>query len=112
MLLQRAAVVLHGLPHSAIPASRSPLGIAGCRVDGVAMIWEIESTEWHMSPADHDRTVAKAAAFVTRGALYLRAEPRMLRLDPAGVIRTLQDAHRHAANRPRPPLTAIRRTAG
>lgn len=88
------------------------LGIADCWVDGVAMIWEIESTEWHMSPADHDRTVAKAAAFAARGALYVPTKPRMLRLDPAGVIRTLQDAYRHAANRPRPPLTAIRRPAG
>jgi hypothetical protein len=84
------------------------LGTADCWVDDVALIWEIESSEWHMSPADHDRSVAKAARFAARGALYVPTKPRMLRLDEAEVIQTLRDAYGHARNRPRPPLRALR----
>ncbi len=50
------------------------LGIADCWLDDVAMVWEIESTEWHLSPEDHDRTVERAAAFTAAGAIYTAIE--------------------------------------
>ncbi len=88
------------------------LGVADCWVDDVALVWEIESSEWHMSPADHDRSVARAARFASRGALLVPTKPRSLRLDPAGVVQTLRDAYGHAATRPRPSLHAIPQSAG
>lgn len=83
------------------------LGIADCWFDDVTMLWEIDSTEWHLSPADHDRTVAKAARFVAGGAVQVPTKPSSLWRDERSVITTLVSAYRHAAARPRPPLRAV-----
>jgi hypothetical protein len=84
------------------------LGIADCWVDDVAMVWEIESSEWHLSPADHEYTVRRAAQFTAAGALYVASKPKMVLKDRPGVAATLQAVYVQAANRPRPALTATR----
>jgi hypothetical protein len=84
------------------------LGIADCWLDDVAMVWEIESSEWHFSPADHDYTVRRAAHFTAAGALYVASKPKMVLNDRAVVIATLLAVHAQAASRPRPPLVASR----
>ncbi|MHA6617012.1 hypothetical protein [Pseudonocardia sp. DLS-67] len=83
------------------------LGVADCWLDEVAMVWEIESTEWHLSPEDHDRTVERAARFTAAGAVYTASKPRKIRTDPADVARILRATHAQAAARPRPPLRAV-----
>lgn len=84
------------------------LGVADCWVNDVAMVWEIESSEWHLSPADHEYTVRRAAKFTAAGALYVASKPKMVTNDRNGVRATLRAVYTHATNRPRPPLTAIR----
>ncbi len=84
------------------------LGVADCWVDDVAMVWEIESTEWHLSPREHDRSVERAARFAAAGAAYLPSKPKKLRSDGEGVIRDLRATYRHARARPRPTFRAIR----
>ncbi|GAA0945720.1 hypothetical protein [Pseudonocardia zijingensis] len=88
------------------------LGIADCWVDDVAMVWETESTEWHISPADHDATVERAAAFTAAGAVYTATKPKKLRTDPQGVIATLRATYERARARPRPGLTTAPRGSG
>jgi hypothetical protein len=88
------------------------LGIADCWVDSVAMAWEIESTEWHLSPADHDATVERAAAFIAAGAVYTATKPRKLHTDPQGVIAILRATYERARARPRPGLTAAPQSSG
>ncbi len=82
------------------------LGIADCWVDDVAMLWEIESTEWHLSPADHDATVERAARFTAAGAVYTASKPKKIKTDPQGVIATLRATYIQAQSRPRPRLKA------
>jgi len=82
------------------------IGVADCWVDEVALVWEIESTEWHLSPEAHDRTVERAARFVAAGATYTATKPKRLSTHPAEVIRTLRATYEQAAARPRPPLHA------
>lgn len=82
------------------------LGRADCWLDDVAMVWEIESSEWHMSPEDHDRTVERAARFTAAGAVYIATKPRRIRADRAGVTRLLREAYAQASARPRPHLRA------
>ena len=88
------------------------LGIADCWLDDVAMVWEIESTEWHLSPADHDRTVERAAGFTAAGAVYVASKPSKVVRDPVSVASMLRAAYRQALARPRPPLvgTPVRAT--
>jgi catalase (peroxidase I) len=87
------------------------LGKADCWLDDVAMVWEIESSEWHMSPEDHDRTVERAARFTAAGAVYTASKPKKIRADPIGVARVLRATYQQAAARPRPPLRAVTETA-
>lgn len=82
------------------------VGIADCWVDGVAMVWEIESTEWHMSPDAHDRTVERAARFTAAGAVYVATKPKRLRTARREVARSLREVLEQAAARPRPALRA------
>ena len=82
------------------------LGIADCWVDDVAMVWEIESTQWHMSPRDHDRTVERAARFVAAGAVYVASKPKRVVARRPEIVQMLRDTYRHAAARPRPGLRA------
>jgi hypothetical protein len=88
------------------------LGIADCWVDEVAMVWETESSEWHLSPADHDATVDRAAAFTAAGAVYTATKPRKLRTDPRGVAAILRATYERARVRPRPGLKAVPRSSG
>jgi hypothetical protein len=83
------------------------LGTADCWLDDVAMVWEIESSEWHMSPEDHDRTVDRAACFTAAGAVYTASKPRKIRTEPMEVARILRATYEQAAARPRPPLRAV-----
>jgi hypothetical protein len=84
------------------------LGIADCWLDEVAMAWEIESSEWHLSPERHDYTVRRAARFTAAGALYVASKPKMVLDDRAEVVATLLAVYEQARNRPRPALTAKR----
>jgi hypothetical protein len=77
-----------------------------CWVDEFAMAWEIESTQWHLSPTDHDRTVQRAAELTAAGVVYIATKPSRIRRDPAGVVATLRATYRQARARPRPPLIA------
>jgi hypothetical protein len=72
------------------------------------MVWEIESSEWHLSPADHDYTVRRAARFTAAGAVYVASKPKMVMNDRAAVDATLRAVYAQAASRPRPALTARR----
>ncbi len=80
------------------------LGVADCWVDDVAMAWEIESSEWHLSPEDHDRTVVRAAGLVAAGVVYTATKPKRLRAEPRDVIATLRATYAQALARPRPAL--------
>jgi hypothetical protein len=35
--------------------------------DDVGMAWEIDSVEWHVSPADYERTVDRRSAMMAEG---------------------------------------------
>lgn len=78
------------------------LGIADCWIDEVAMAWEIESGEWHLSPEDHDRTVERAALFVAAGVVYTATKPKRIRMAPSEVVEILRATWAQAAARPRP----------
>ena len=70
---------------------------------GVAV--EVDSREWHLSPADWERTQARHAAMSAHGILVLHYAPRRIRTDGAAVLAEIRAAIE--AGRQRPPL-AIR----
>jgi very-short-patch-repair endonuclease len=67
---------------------------------GVAV--EVDSREWHLSPAAWERTQARHAAMSAHGILVLHYAPRRIRADGATVIAEIRAAIE--AGRRRPPL--------
>lgn len=82
------------------------LGIGDCWLDDVALLWEIESSEWHLDPDAHEYTVRRAAQFTAAGVVYIASKPKMVLKDRSEVATTLTAAYAQACARPRPPLRA------
>jgi hypothetical protein len=75
--------------------------------DDVAMAWEIDSHEWHLSPADHATTLARRPAMTAAGIVVLATAPSRGTREPAAVLAELERTHAQAALRPRPALFAL-----
>ncbi len=101
-----------GLPepwwNAAVYDDRGFLGVADAWWDDAALAWEINSVAWHLAPGDYAREQARTARFTAAGIPVLPTLPRRLVEEPAAVVRELQEAHRHAAARPRPSVRAVR----
>jgi hypothetical protein len=75
--------------------------------DHVGLAWEIDSREWHLSPADYDRTVDRHAAMTAVGITVLHTRPSQLINSAPLVLRNLRDSLEQAACRPRPRIRAV-----
>jgi hypothetical protein len=67
---------------------------------------EVDSREWHLRPADWERTLRRHAAMSSHGILVLHFTPSQIRSDPAAVAATLGDTLRSGRARPLPHITA------
>jgi hypothetical protein len=74
--------------------------------DEVGMAWEIDSHEFHLSPADHERTLERRSAMTAEGIVVLHTLPKALRQRRVAIDELLR-TYAAAARRPRPPLIAI-----
>lgn len=74
--------------------------------DEVAMAWEIDSYDWHLSPADYARTLRRHAILTAAGVIVLHTLPSRLRTEPKAVIAELRAAYHQASQRPRPDIVA------
>jgi very-short-patch-repair endonuclease len=72
---------------------------------GVAV--EVDSHEWHMSPADHARTLERQARMGRYGIVVLPFTPRQIRTQPAEVLAKIRDALQSARGRPPLDLRAV-----
>ncbi len=70
---------------------------------------EVDSREWHLSPADWAQTMARHRRMTGCGITVLHFTPGQIARDPKGVIRDLAAAL--AAAQGRPPLPIIARPA-
>jgi hypothetical protein len=75
--------------------------------DDVALAWEIDSRQWHLGPADHERTLDQHSRLTAAGATVLRSSPTTLALDRERVLEELGASYARAASRPRPNLIAV-----
>ena len=85
------------------------LGIADAWFDEVALVWEINSVEWHLSPTDYEREQKRTARCVAAGVPVLPTQPSRSRSDGGAVLNELRAAYDHASSRPRPAVRATRR---
>ncbi len=64
---------------------------------------EVDSREWHLSPADWENTMRRHARLSAAGIIVLHISPRQLRTEPDRVVRDIAGALR--AGRPVPGIT-------
>jgi hypothetical protein len=76
--------------------------------DDVALAWEIDSLEFHLSPEDYARTLRRHATMTGAGIIVLHTLPSRLLREPAAVLRELSAAYAQAALRPRPPIACAK----
>ncbi|KAA0021951.1 hypothetical protein [Antrihabitans cavernicola] len=73
-------------------------------IDAVALAWEIDSFEWHLSPASYQETVQRRNAMQSLGIVVLSSIPRTLKDEPDRVIADLRAHFALASSRPRPSV--------
>jgi hypothetical protein len=78
------------------------IAIPDAWADDVALAWEIDSYEFHLSPEQYDRTLRRHATMVAAGIVVAHTTPARLRREPDQVLRELEAAYRQALIRPRP----------
>ena len=67
---------------------------------------EVDSREWHFSPADWERTQTRHARMSAHGIIVLHYAPRRIRSDPAGLIAELTTALESGRRRGPLPIRA------
>ena len=67
---------------------------------------EVDSREWHLSPADWERTMRRHATMSSHGILVLHFTPRQIRSESATVIAAVADTLQTGRARPTLPITA------
>jgi hypothetical protein len=66
---------------------------------GIAI--EVDSREWHLSPADHEHTLTRGRRLARYQIIVLHLTPRQIRETPQDVIRDIREALARARGRPR-----------
>ncbi len=73
---------------------------------------EVDSHEWHMSPEDHARTLARGRRMGKHQMIVLRFTPKQIRSEPAQVINDIREALEAARSRPPLNLHTVPADAG
>jgi hypothetical protein len=76
--------------------------------DDVAVAWEIDSYEFHLSPKDYAQTLARHNTMTAEGIVVVHTLPSRLRTEPREVLAEVRGALALARQRPRPPLIVRR----
>jgi len=77
---------------------------------GIAV--EVDSREWHMSPDDHAKTLARGRRMSKYQIIVLRITPKQIRSEPAEVMKDIRDALEGARGRPALNLRTVPANAG
>jgi hypothetical protein len=100
-LLRRARIPMP-MFNARILAGGTFVAVADAWWQDAGVAAEVDSREWHLSPADWERTMRRHAAMTARGILVLHFTPAMIRNEPARVIAEIRRAL--TAGSARPPL--------
>jgi hypothetical protein len=73
---------------------------------------EVDSREWHMSPEDHAKTLARGRRMGVYQIIVLRFTPKQIRSQPAVVIDDIRRALERARDRPPLNLRTVPASAG
>jgi hypothetical protein len=83
------------------------IAIADAWFDDVGLAWEIDSYEWHLSPADYEYTMQRRVVMTATGIAVVAHSPKRVIEQGARVLEDLARNLEQAALHPRPPIRAI-----
>ncbi len=97
-----------------VPMFNARLSGAGGRFIAIVDAWwpgagvaaEVDSREWHLKPADWERTMDRHARMSSHGILVLHFTPRQIRHSPSAVAATITSTLSAGHARPLPPVSA------
>jgi very-short-patch-repair endonuclease len=98
-LLRRARLPMP-LFNARILAGRTFVAEADAWWPDAGVVAEVDSREWHLKPADWERTLRRHAAMTAHGILVLHFTPRMIRDDPHRVVAEVRAAIKQGRARP------------
>ncbi|HVB46171.1 MAG TPA: hypothetical protein VNF47_26160 [Streptosporangiaceae bacterium] len=68
---------------------------------------EVDSREWHISPVQWDRTLARHARMSAHGIIVLHLTPRRIRSESRAVVAEIKSALENGRKRPQLPIHAV-----
>jgi very-short-patch-repair endonuclease len=100
----RELIVAAGLPRPEFNArlrrgDGSLLAVADAWWREARLVGEVDSREWHLSPADWERTMRRHNELARCGIQVLHFSPRQIRTEPRAVIAAIAGALRQRENR-------------
>ncbi|HEX3926109.1 MAG TPA: hypothetical protein VHY31_27805 [Streptosporangiaceae bacterium] len=105
-LLRRARLPLP-LFNARILAGREFVAMADAWWPDAGVAAEVDSREWHLSPADWERTLQRHATMTAHGILVLHFTPKMIRREPGQVAAEVRAAIRAGQARPALALRTV-----
>ncbi len=105
-LLRRARLPLP-LFNARILAGRTLVAEADAWWPDAGVVAEVDSREWHLSPADWERTLRRHAAMTAHGILVLHFTPNTIRREPGRVAAEIRAAIKAGRARPALPLRTL-----
>ncbi len=78
----------------------------------LGVVLEIDSLEWHLSPADYQQTQARHRRMTAAGLLVIHVTPNTVRREPGAFIADVRATLDAAALRPAPAVYLDQRQAG
>jgi hypothetical protein len=109
LLLIKRARLPEPMPNPRLYAGDTFIASPDCWWPHAGLAAEVDSREWHLSPADWAKTMARHRRMTGYGITVLHFTPGQIARDPKGVVRDLAAAL--AAAKGRPPLPIIARPA-
>jgi very-short-patch-repair endonuclease len=83
------------------------IGSPDCWWPDVGVAVEVDSREWHLSPADWERTMSRRATMSSHGIIVLHFSPRQIRTEPHKVVGLIRSALESAAGRAALTITTM-----
>lgn len=105
-LIRRSGLPGPVLFNAELFAGSTFIAVPDCWWPAAGVAVEVDSREWHLSPADWERTMSRRAKMSSYGIIVLHFSPRQIRTEPGRVIGLIRSALQSAGGRPSLAITA------
>lgn len=75
--------------------------------EDAGVVAEVDSRQWHLGPADHERTTVRHDLMAEAGIIALHFLPSQIRREPAVVAQRIKGALANGRKRPRLPIRTV-----